>query len=103
MELVTGGELFDRIIAKESYTEAEAKVVVRTVADVLVYCHDLDLAHRDLKPENLLYETTEEDSSIKIADFGFAKFASEAVVMSTMCGTPGYFAPEVIARKPVGE
>ena len=66
-----------------------------------MYCHDLGIAHRDLKPENLLYQTTDEDSEIKIADFGFAKVANEAVVMSTMCGTPGYFAPEVIARRPV--
>lgn len=101
MELVTGGELFDRIIAKESYTELEAKFVVKTVAQVLAYCHERGVAHRDLKPENLLYDTPDELSMIKIADFGFAKMASEGVVMSTMCGTPGYFAPEVIARQPV--
>ncbi|OQR97843.1 calcium/calmodulin dependent protein kinase [Achlya hypogyna] len=100
MELVTGGELFDRIIAKEHYTEAEAKVVVRTVADVLVYCHAQDIAHRDLKPENLLYATADDNAEIKIADFGFAIIAADGVVMQTMCGTPGYFAPEVIARRP---
>ncbi|ETV83402.1 CAMK/CAMK1 protein kinase [Aphanomyces astaci] len=100
MELVTGGELFDRIIAKDHYTENEAKVVVRTVASVLVYCHAQGIAHRDLKPENLLYATTADNATIKIADFGFAIIAAEGVVMQTMCGTPGYFAPEVIAHRP---
>ncbi|CAK4645481.1 hypothetical protein LEN26_005585 [Aphanomyces euteiches] len=100
MELVTGGELFDRIIAKDHYTEGEAKVVVRTVASVLVYCHAQSIAHRDLKPENLLYANPAEDAPIKIADFGFAIIASDNVVMQTMCGTPGYFAPEVIAHRP---
>ncbi|KAG9402365.1 hypothetical protein AC1031_006980 [Aphanomyces cochlioides] len=100
MELVTGGELFDRIIAKDHYTEGEAKVVVRTVASVLVYCHAQNIAHRDLKPENLLYANPAEDAPIKIADFGFAIIASDNVVMQTMCGTPGYFAPEVIAHRP---
>ncbi|RHY85896.1 hypothetical protein DYB35_008099, partial [Aphanomyces astaci] len=89
MELVTGGELFDRIIAKDHYTENEAKVVVRTVASVLVYCHAQGIAHRDLKPENLLYATTADNATIKIADFGFAIIAAEGVVMQTMCGTPG--------------
>ncbi|RLO08403.1 hypothetical protein DYB28_014877, partial [Aphanomyces astaci] len=101
MELVTGGELFDRIIAKDHYTENEAKVVVRTVASVLVYCHAQGIAHRDLKPENLLYATTADNATIKIADFGFAIIAAEGVVMQTMCGTPGYFAPEVIAHRPI--
>jgi calcium/calmodulin-dependent protein kinase I len=100
MELMSGGELFDRIIEKEQYTEAEAKNVVCTIAQVLEYCHDRGIAHRDLKPENLLYSSRDEDSVIKIADFGFAKDTKEATVMATMCGTPGYFAPEVIKRKP---
>ena len=73
MELVTGGELFDRIIAKENYTEDEAKSVIRTTAGVLQYCHAKGIAHRDLKPENLLYATPDLTAEVKIADFGFAK------------------------------
>ena len=81
LELVTGGELFDRIIAKETYSEEEAKGVIRSVTEVLIYCHGRGLAHRDLKPENLLYQSPAEDAVIKIADFGFAKVASENVTM----------------------
>ena len=88
--MVTGGELFDRIIEKEYYTEEEAKSVVKTIASVLQYCHAKGIAHRDLKPENLLYATDNLHAEIKIADFGFAKFSADDTLMSTMCGTPGY-------------
>jgi len=101
LELVTGGELFDRIIDKQYYTENEALTVVKVVANGLVYCHEQGITHRDLKPENLLYETTNENSNIKIADFGLAKIMNEESIMSTMCGTPGYYAPEVLANNPI--
>ena len=55
--------------------------------------------HRDLKPENLLYSTTDEDSSIKIADFGLAKLLHSDSLMQTACGTPGYVAPEILEGK----
>lgn len=103
MEYAVGGELFDRIIAKEYYTEAEAKKVVKVVAKVLAYCHSEGVTHRDLKPENLLYSDETEDAKIKIADFGFAKLATAETNMSTMCGTPGYYAPEIVRKQPVSE
>ena len=70
---VTGGELFDRIVEKSKYSEAEAAAVVRSIADALVYCHSRGIVHRDLKPENLLYSDRSDDAVIKIADFGLAK------------------------------
>ncbi|KAL4100235.1 hypothetical protein PRIC1_008029 [Phytophthora ramorum] len=100
MEYAEGGELFDRIIAKEYYTEAEAKKVVKVVAKVLRYCHSEGVTHRDLKPENLLYADETENAVIKIADFGFAKLVTEETNMSTMCGTPGYYAPEIVRKLP---
>ncbi|TMW64702.1 hypothetical protein Poli38472_011582 [Pythium oligandrum] len=100
MEFAAGGELFDRIIAKEYYTEAEAKRVVKVVAKVLAYCHAEGVTHRDLKPENLLYADESEDAKIKIADFGFAKLVTAETNMSTMCGTPGYYAPEIVRKQP---
>jgi serine/threonine protein kinase len=103
MEYAVGGELFDRIIAKEYYTEAEAKKVVKVVAKVLAYCHSEGITHRDLKPENLLYSDETEDAKIKIADFGFAKLVTAETNMSTMCGTPGYYAPEIVRNQPVRE
>lgn len=57
MELMRGGELFDRIVEKESYSEKEAAETLRPIVDSIRYCHEIGIIHRDLKPENLLYET----------------------------------------------
>jgi calcium/calmodulin-dependent protein kinase I len=103
MELMTGGELFDRIVEKEKYSEEEARRVIMKLAEALVYCHEQGIVHRDLKPENLLYESEAEDSTIKIADFGLAKLVSEADMMATACGTPGYVAPEILCGTPYDE
>jgi calcium/calmodulin-dependent protein kinase I len=74
MEIMTGGELFDRIVEKESYTEREAADTIRPIVDAIRYCHEMGVIHRDLKPENLLYETKADDSVIKISDFGLARY-----------------------------
>jgi calcium/calmodulin-dependent protein kinase I len=74
MELMKGGELFDRIVEKENYTEKEAAETIRPIVDAIRYCHDQGIIHRDLKPENLLYESNHEKSIIKISDFGLARF-----------------------------
>jgi len=97
MELLTGGELFDRIVAKGSYSEKEASAVIKSVASAIQYLHGIGIVHRDLKPENLIYLSKDDDSPIKITDFGLAKFrANQNVDMHTACGTPGYVAPEVL-------
>jgi calcium/calmodulin-dependent protein kinase I len=77
MEIMTGGELFDRIVEKESYTEQEAADTIRPIVDAIRYCHESNIVHRDLKPENLLYETKEDESVIKISDFGLAKMIGD--------------------------
>jgi calcium/calmodulin-dependent protein kinase I len=74
LELLAGGELFDRIVEKESYSEKEAAETIRPLVDALRYCHQLGIIHRDLKPENILYQTEEDSSIIKITDFGLARF-----------------------------
>jgi serine/threonine protein kinase len=99
MELVTGGELFDRIVSKGSYTEADAAGVLLQLCDALNYMHEKKIVHRDLKPENILYSTADEDSPIKVADFGLARVISNKEMMKTACGTPGYVAPEVLKNK----
>jgi len=96
MELVTGGELFDRIVEKGSYTEEDAKVLVRKIVSAIEYLHDMNIAHRDLKPENLLVKSIADDTEVKIADFGLSKIIDEQKMMQTACGTPGYVAPEVL-------
>jgi len=99
MELVSGGELFDRIVAKGSYTEADAAEVIKTLCQALSYMHAKKIVHRDLKPENILYATTAADAPIKVADFGLARVVSGKEMMKTACGTPGYVAPEVLKNK----
>ena len=103
MELLTGGELFDRIVAKGSYSEKEASEVIASVTSAIQYLHNTGIVHRDLKPENLIYLSPDLDSPIKITDFGLAKFRSakaDASSMTTACGTPGYVAPEVLKNEP---
>mmetsp|Transcript_39479 Transcript_39479/g.65459 ORF Transcript_39479/g.65459 Transcript_39479/m.65459 type:complete len:449 (+) Transcript_39479:119-1465(+) len=100
MELLTGGELFDRIIAKGHYSESDAKALSITMLQAVQYLHAQGVAHRDLKPENILLKDTSDDAQIKITDFGLSKIFSDdtagEVVMKTACGTPGYVAPEVL-------
>ncbi|XP_040447711.1 calcium/calmodulin-dependent protein kinase type 1 isoform X1 [Falco naumanni] len=100
MQLVSGGELFDRIVEKGFYTERDASTLIRQILDAVKYLHDMGIVHRDLKPENLLYYSVDEDSKIMISDFGLSKIEGCGSVMSTACGTPGYVAPEVLAQKP---
>ncbi|XP_051685584.1 calcium/calmodulin-dependent protein kinase type 1 isoform X1 [Oryctolagus cuniculus] len=100
MQLVSGGELFDRIVEKGFYTERDASRLIFQVLDAVKYLHDLGIVHRDLKPENLLYYSLDEDSKIMISDFGLSKMEDPGSVLSTACGTPGYVAPEVLAQKP---
>jgi len=102
MELVKGGELFDRVVSKNSYSEVEARDACRTVFEAIGYCHKNCIAHRDLKPENLLLMYEDSDTEIKIADFGFSKHVEspEANCLVTRCGTPEYVAPEVLSGRP---
>ncbi|CAD5115598.1 DgyrCDS4558 [Dimorphilus gyrociliatus] len=102
MELVTGGELFDRIVEKGSYTEKDASNLIRQVLEAVDFMHSMGIVHRDLKPENLLYESKAENSKIMISDFGLSK-SEESGNMATACGTPGYVAPEVLAQRPYGK
>merc|ERR1711934_665263 len=95
-EIVTGGELFDKIVELGAYTEADAAKLVLKMVSAIDYLHDMNIVHRDLKPENLLLKSTEDVSEIKLADFGLSKIVGQKVMMQTACGTPGYVAPEVL-------
>uniref|UniRef100_A0A8C1US94 Calcium/calmodulin-dependent protein kinase 1Db n=1 Tax=Cyprinus carpio TaxID=7962 RepID=A0A8C1US94_CYPCA len=91
MQLVSGGELFDRIVERGFYTEQDASALIKQVVDAVNYLHSLGIVHRDLKPENLLYYNPHEESKIMISDFGLSKMEGAANdIMSTACGTPGY-------------
>jgi calcium/calmodulin-dependent protein kinase I len=103
MELVTGGELFYKIVEKGSYSERDAANIVAQMINGVDYLHDKGIAHRDLKPENLLC-SGESDPSYKpfrvvIADFGLSKIFDSGEALETSCGTPDYVAPEVITAE----
>ncbi|KAJ1455161.1 kinase-like domain-containing protein [Pelagophyceae sp. CCMP2097] len=95
IELMEGGELFDRIVKKTFFNEKEARDLTRILLDALAYLHRRKIVHRDLKPENLLLKSPYNDFDIKIADFGFAK-SVDGKSLDTQCGTPGYVAPEIL-------
>lgn len=98
MELCEGGELFDRIIERGTYTEAEAAHLTRTIVRVVEACHKSGVVHRDLKPENFLFKTKDNDSVLKAADFGSARFFEPGDVFTEIVGSPYYVAPEVLDR-----
>ena len=106
MEEMRGGELFDRIITKETYNEGEARDVCKSLLEGVGFMHSRKVAHRDLKPENLLLANLEHHTDFKIADFGFSKDCSckdgtgYISPMRTRCGTPGYVAPEILLNQP---
>jgi len=102
MELVTGGELFDKIVEKGSYTESEASTLVRKIVSAVDYLHGIDIVHRDLKPENLLLKRADDDLEVALADFGLSKIVG-AQMMQTACGTPSYVAPEVLNASGYGK
>lgn len=104
-ELCTGGELFDRIIAKTQsseghFSEHDAAVLVRDILDAINYCHVKGIVHRDLKPENFLFLTEADDAPVKIIDFGLSRHDdTDFGIMETKVGTPYYVAPEVLRRE----
>ncbi|XP_046862647.1 calcium/calmodulin-dependent protein kinase type IV-like [Xenia sp. Carnegie-2017] len=102
LELVKGGELFERVVERGCYTEKDAAVALQELCNAIAYLHENDVVHRDLKPENLLYATERDDSALKLADFGLSKMLGNNVIMQTVCGTPGYCAPEVLIGKNYG-
>ena len=103
MELARGGELLDRIIKKEQYTESEAAKCFIQIVSALQYLHSQGIVHRDLKPENILYTETSKDSAIKLADYGLSRcFNADdlnmgRIRMMSQCGSSNFVAPEVMS------
>ena len=99
MELMSGGDLFDRIGEKKSYSEADARDLIVKMLKAVAYCHIRKIAHCDMKPKNLLLMSDDNDSFIKLADFGFAARVHEPKCLTKQCGTPFFVAPEILLRK----
>ncbi|XP_041659965.1 serine/threonine-protein kinase DCLK1b [Cheilinus undulatus] len=101
MELVKGGDLFDAITSSNKYTEKDASCMLFNLASAIKYLHSLNIVHRDIKPENLLvYEHSDGSKSLKLGDFGLATVVNGPLY--TVCGTPTYVAPEIIAETGYG-
>jgi len=101
LELVTGGELFDKIVEKGNYSEKDASNIVSQILRAVQYLHGMGVVHRDLKPENLLCsETSTGAIHIYVADFGLSRVFEDSQQLNTYCGSPEYVAPEVLACVP---
>jgi serine/threonine protein kinase len=94
LEFISGGELFDRITKKTFYYEKDAKYLLKVILQAIKHCHDRNLVHRDLKPENLMMESHDNDTKVKLVDFGFASVCDGNNLDGRM-GTPIYMAPEI--------
>lgn len=103
MELMSGGDLFDRIGKKKSYSEADARDLTSKMLKAMAFCHAKDIAHCDMKPKNLLLVSDDNDSFIKVADFGFAARVHSPKTLTKQCGTPFFVSPEILMRQPYDE
>ena len=97
-EYLEGGELFDRIMSEEGFSEEYACTVMEQILSAVVYLHRHGFIHRDLKPENVVYETKDKKSKIKVIDFGSSCFYEKGSKLKKKLGTPYYIAPEVLKR-----
>ncbi|XP_074479678.1 calcium/calmodulin-dependent protein kinase type II delta 1 chain isoform X7 [Sebastes fasciatus] len=103
-DLVTGGELFEDIVAREYYSEADASHCIQQILESVNHCHVNGIVHRDLKPENLLLASKLKGAAVKLADFGLAiEVQGEQQAWFGFAGTPGYLSPEVLRKDPYGK
>lgn len=98
MELARGGDIIDRLGKVRHYSEPIAAATARQILLALSHCHKRGIVHCDLKPDNILLATDDENSPVKIADFGFAQLVPRKSKLSEPCGTPEYVAPEVLSE-----
>ncbi|XP_027143877.1 calcium/calmodulin-dependent protein kinase type II subunit delta isoform X13 [Larimichthys crocea] len=103
-DLVTGGELFEDIVAREYYSEADASHCIQQILESVNHCHINGIVHRDLKPENLLLASKLKGAAVKLADFGLAiEVQGDQQAWFGFAGTPGYLSPEVLRKDPYGK
>ncbi|XP_059211269.1 calcium/calmodulin-dependent protein kinase type II delta 1 chain isoform X2 [Centropristis striata] len=103
-DLVTGGELFEDIVAREYYSEADASHCIQQILEAVLHCHQMGVVHRDLKPENLLLASKLKGAAVKLADFGLAiEVQGDQQAWFGFAGTPGYLSPEVLRKDPYGK
>ena len=117
MEQCLGGTLFDRLINRmeeedETFSEKEAAIIFKQIITAISYCHNQGICHRDLKMENVLFVSNQNNSPIKIIDFGLSQCVEKKklvqiltgknfgnMTMEGSVGTPHYISPEVLKKK----
>lgn len=100
MELERGGDLCERLNDKGTYSEDDARKVVRNICEAMDFVHTRGFAHCNIKPQNYLLRSKNDDVDVRLADFGFAQHVHAPNSLTSQCGTPFFVAPEVINRKP---
>ena len=103
MEMIEGGELFEKIRAKKVFSEYVAFHICRQLLEVVKYLHEVGIVHRDIKPENILLSDDSEIPTIKLADFGLSQLIGPNDRLRVPCGTLAYVAPEVLMQRPYGK
>ncbi|KAG0488705.1 hypothetical protein HPP92_007516 [Vanilla planifolia] len=100
MEYAKGGELFSRLSSRGRLPESQSRQLFHQLVSAVAFCHSHGVFHRDLKPENLLLD---DRNNLKISDFGLSAIAADHLrgdgLLHTLCGTPAYVAPEILAKK----
>ena len=97
LEFCPGGDLMRVIKGRGAQSEAQSRFYLRQLAEGLRHLRLHNLVHRDLKPQNLLLSSTAPDATLKIADFGFARYVQQQDMAETLCGSPLYMAPEILS------
>lgn len=95
LEYMEGGELFERVLERERYTEYEARECAMVLLKIVRSLHAKRILHRDIKPENLLLVRNDSDA-LKLADFGSAMVIDDSSVITDAAGTELYVAPEIL-------
>ncbi|KAL5281534.1 CHEK2 family protein [Megaselia abdita] len=94
-----GGDLLSRILTKKRLSENISKLFFYQLCTAVKYLHDMGITHRDLKPDNILLNSSDEETLVKVSDFGLSKLVEKDTIMKTLCGTPLYVAPEILETK----
>lgn len=98
IDVCLGGELFTILRRHKNFNGKTSRFYTACVIEAFAYMHSLNIIYRDLKPENLVLDA---NGYLKVTDFGFAKYIRDKTY--TLCGTPEYFAPEIVSGQGHGK